>query len=610
MTISAHKNSLEELTELRQQASYWKSQHKRAIRRIDKIEKKHSKRLSELREKLRLASEKTKKLWAKIRELRALVKLRAKQAFGKKSERLRTSRKKDESQGEKKPHKGYPRRDFSKFEIREELNDLPEEKKCCSQCGKPRCELTPNVSDTIEVEVKAHIRRIRSPQYAKTCQCPGEPKILGAPVHNKLIPYNNVGVSVWALVLMDKYLFQRPTYRLLAELNTYGISFARSTLTEGLHRLAPLFKPLVEGIHARVRAATYRKADETRWPVFIEVEGKIGHRWYIWVFLCQDAVYFKLAKTRSSLIVEEVLGEEVKGFLLVDRYAAYKAFVVRCGGNLLLAFCWAHVRRDFLQIEMTLPELASWAHEWVNKIDCLWTLNDLRREARKAGRDDSHEKADVEKQLGSMKQCFSDQLISPNLLPKPKPILSPKPKPSLPSNPKPSLLPEFPERKKALNSLKNHWEGLTLFVEYPEIPMDNNESERAQRDHVLGRKNYYGSRAEWAGELSADLFSIFKTLERNGINSRLWLTDYLETCAKNNGKAPENAADYLPWNLSNERRQAWSLKPSPKEHEPKQLENTGPPILQPDFQHRGDCLDPRVDSEKNLQPRPAFAANM
>jgi transposase len=605
VTISARKNNAEELARFRQQANYWKSQHKRAVQRIGQIEKKHSKQLSAFRKKLSIANEKIKKLRVKIAELWVLVKLRTKQAFGKKSERRRTSKKKDESKGEKKPHKGHPRRDFSKIEIKEELNDLPEEKKCCSQCGKPRYELDPNISDTIEVEVKAHIRRIKSPQYAKTCQCPGEPKIIGAPVCNKLIPYNNIGISAWVLIVMDKYFFQRPTYRLLAELNTYGISLARSTLTEGLHRLAPLFKPIVAEILARVRAATYRKADETRWPVFIEVDGKIGHNWYIWVFLCHDAVYFKLAKTRSSLVVEEVLGEEVNGVLLVDRYSAYKAYVVRCGGNLLLAFCWAHVRRDFLQIEMTLPALASWAHEWVNRIDHLWALNDLRREALNAGRDDLQEKANLEKQLELMKKCFSDQLISP-ILP-PKAILHPKPESGTPSESEPSMP---PERNKALNSLKNHWEGLTLFFKFPEIPMDNNEAERVQRNHVIGRKNYYGSRAEWAGELSADLFSIFQTLERNGINPKLWLTDYLEACAKNGGKAPENVADYLPWNLSNERRQALALKSSPNNHESNQLDATGPPILQPNLQHRGDCLDLRVDSEKNIQPRPALAANM
>jgi hypothetical protein len=70
-------------------------------------------------------------------------------------------------------------------------------------------------------------------------------------------------------------------------------------------------------------------------------------------------------------------------------------------------------------------------------------------------------------------------------------------------------------------------------------------------------------------KFSADMFSIFQTLERNEINPKLWLTDYLEACAKNGG-SPEDAAKYLPWNLSEEQRKAWTLKSSPM-HEPKEL---------------------------------------
>ena len=32
-----------------------------------------------------------------------------------------------------------------------------------------------------------------------------------------------------------------------------------------------------------------------------------------------------------------------------------------------------------------------------------------------------------------------------------------------------------------LRSLRNHWQGLTLFVENPDLPMDNNQAERALR---------------------------------------------------------------------------------------------------------------------------------
>ncbi len=51
--------------------------------------------------------------------------------------------------------------------------------------------------------------------------------------------------------------------------------------------------------------------------------------------------------------------------------------------------------------------------------------------------------------------------------------------------------PKLPVRaKKVLESLQNHWEGLTRFVTHPGIPMDNNAAEQAIRTGVPGRKNY------------------------------------------------------------------------------------------------------------------------
>ena len=37
-----------------------------------------------------------------------------------------------------------------------------------------------------------------------------------------------------------------------------------------------------------------------------------------------------------------------------------------------------------------------------------------------------------------------------------------------------------PARRKVLESLGNHWTGLTVFVEHPEVPMDNNTAERSR----------------------------------------------------------------------------------------------------------------------------------
>ena len=113
--------------------------------------------------------------------------------------------------------------------------------------------------------------------------------------------------------------------------------------------------------------------------------------------------------------------------------------------------------------------------------------------------------------------------------------------------------PKLPVRaKKVLESLKNHWEGLTRFVANPGIPMDNNSAEQAIRTGVLGRKNYYGSGSDWSADIAAFLFSVFMTLKLWSINPKIWLGSYLEACAANGRKPPEDLTPYLPWLMSEE----------------------------------------------------------
>ena len=103
--------------------------------------------------------------------------------------------------------------------------------------------------------------------------------------------------------------------------------------------------------------------------------------------------------------------------------------------------------------------------------------------------------------------------------------------------------------RKALVSLNEHWSGLTLFVDDPRIPLDNNYGERLIRGPAVGRKNYYGSGAEWSGRLAMMMFSIFATLILWKINPRAWLNWYFAACAAKGGQAVDNPESFLPWNL-------------------------------------------------------------
>ncbi len=359
------------------------------------------------------------------------------------------------------------------------------------------------------------------------------PKVLAAPPPPRLIAKSMLGVSIWVTVLLDKYLFYRPTYRLLDDLRSHGLDLSLGTLTDGLQRLVPLFEALYDAFVERSRQQALWHADETRWLVFAMIEGKVGYRWYLWVFYGREVVVFVLAAGRAHETPEEHLGPDAHGIMVVDRYKAYQAIDQVKKGLIVLAFCWAHVRRDFVGVARTWPEQEGWALAWVEGIGKLYALNDARLAVRQQPAAFADADAALRGAVTALAAQGEAELADPQV---------------------------HPARRRVLESLGDHWTGLTVFVEHPEVPMDNNKAERVQRGPVVGRKNYYGSGAVWAGRLAAMMFSLFQTLTLWNINPRLWLTAYLEACATAGGKAPPDLASYLPWNLTEERLKGWSLK--------------------------------------------------
>jgi transposase len=235
---------------------------------------------------------------------------------------------------------------------------------------------------------------------------------------------------------------------------------------------------------------------------------------------------YVLDPSRSHDVPESHFPDDVQGVLMVDRYSAYKAMEQVKEGLLVLAFCWAHVRRDFVKIGKGYPELAPWAFQWIRRIGKLYRLNRVRLKYEIGSEQFATADAALRQHIATMASQRDAELADDKL--------------------------RAPCRK-ALVSLNEHWNGLTLFVDDPRIPLDNNYGERLIRNPAVGRKNYYGSGAEWAGQLAVMMFSIFATLALWKINPHKWLSWYFEACAESGGKIPDNPASFLPWNLSSDR---------------------------------------------------------
>src|ERR1035437_9285198 len=106
-----------------------------------------------------------------------------------------------------------------------------------------------------------------------------------------------------------------------------------------------------------------------------------------------------------------------------------------------------------------------------------------------------------------------------------------------------------PRAAKAIATMNNEKNGLARNQDLPQLPLDNNTAERALRTPVIGRKNFYGSGAQWAADLAADVWTVTATAARHDIEPLSLLTDYLQACAQRGGIAPAGAGldPFLPW---------------------------------------------------------------
>jgi hypothetical protein len=67
---------------------------------------------------------------------------------------------------------------------------------------------------------------------------------------------------------------------------------------------APLFEPLDQALLSKLRSEPHWHADETRWAMFVQVHGKVGHRWYLWVFHSRSVIHYGLDESRSAEVIE------------------------------------------------------------------------------------------------------------------------------------------------------------------------------------------------------------------------------------------------------------------------------------------------------------------
>lgn len=431
--------------------------------------------------------------------------------------------------GQQKGSKGHGRTDVSQLQTE---NQPLEIKNCsCKKCGiayrqLERTEDSPLIEMFTVLLLMNYQRRI----YVPNCKCEGG-EIRTAPAPEKLFNRTKLGNSLWVHLIVQKFLFGAPTNRTLKAFSLRGFDLAQGTVTGGFKKIDQMLQPLYNGIVDHCRGGELWNGDETTWRVF----GSGEQKWWLWLVASDDAVVYILDETRSSSVPDEFFAGSL-GILMTDRYSAYKGL----HDGISKAWCWIHVRRDFLRIFDGIKKLKSWAKKWLEEIARLFVLNQIRFKIWSSGHAYGESWTEAQSRLADHLQQMERHWQS-----------------------EVSQIGLHKEQKTALNSLKRHWPGLTMFIRDPRIPLHNNRAERLLRNPVVLRKNSYGSGSKWSGEFASKMFSIFQTWLVNNLDPEALLLDFFDQ-ASAPGRPPPKLDQFLPWQMSPERKQAFALPKSYK----------------------------------------------
>jgi transposase len=396
---------------------------------------------------------------------------------------------------EKTPQRGHGPKAQPELPMVERVHDLPEAQRRCAVCGGELAEMKDQAEASEEITVvERQFVLVKHRRKKYRCACNGF--IATAPAPPKLQPGSRYSPEFAVEVATGKYLDHLPLERQVRMMRREGLDVDSQTLWDQIEALARVLRPTYHAHHERVLASLLVGADETHWRL---MDKKGSKRWWVWSVSGKDAIFYKILDSRSRAAASEVL-PDYRGVVMADGYGAYDA-LSRDGPGFRLAHCWAHVRRKFIEVESHAPEACR------QILDLIGDLYEVERLAPRLEPGASPEEAaEVLRRRAELRAERSRPLV--------RKIqawaLSQR------------VLPES-GLGKAIDYMLGMWKGLTLFLEDPRVPLDNNQTERGLRGIVVGRKNHYGSRSRRGTQVAALFYSLIESAKLCGVEPKAYL---------------------------------------------------------------------------------------
>ena len=389
----------------------------------------------------------------------------------------------------KKPKRGHGPREQPELTKQEVLFELPESDRNCRSCGKEMTAVPGLTEDsTVIAKLSQQFWELLAKRQKYRCSCNGALRV--APGPHKAIEGGRYTLDFAVNVAVDKYADALPLERQVRIMKRAGLLCDSQTLWDQLDALALHLEPSYLALREYIIGADVIGADETWWRL---MQKKANKKWYAWGLTTHDACWYKLADSRSAKLASEVL-DGFEGTVLCDGYKAYETVAKECR-SIKLAHCWAHVRRKFVEAEQNYPVPCGEALEMIGELfaieERLLKADSLEGDAKVAVLD--LRKAERDKRSRPLLDKLKAWALTQRGLPK-------------------SGL------RKAVDYMLVRWKGLCAFLDDPHVEIHNNQTERALRGMVLGRKNHYGSRSKRGTEVAAIMYSLVESAKLCGVN--------------------------------------------------------------------------------------------
>jgi transposase len=322
-----------------------------------------------------------------------------------------------------------------------------------------------------------------------------------APAPLGVIEGSRADVSFIAGMMIDKLMYHLPLYRQHQRLQAAGFKVSRQWLTQLMQTAVQLLEPIYEAHLAGVLGSRLKAMDETPIKAGVAAPGKMRAAYFWPIYGERDEICFVYYPDRSWGNVADALGLKPPdgAVLLTDGYGAYAHYAAKVG--LTHALCWVHARRELFDARDVEPRHVDEALAMIGElyeIEAEIKRRELTGEAKRIVRQNLS-KPTVQAFLRWVDRTFEQQGL-------------------LPSNP---LI-------KALAYIRERRDGLQVYLNDPDVPMDTNHLERALRVVPMGRRNWLFCWTELGAKHIGMMQSLLITCRLHDIDPYDYLVDVLQ----------------------------------------------------------------------------------